>query len=152
MERTNFGNFRKTHLLGTNNLFNEFMRAFDLPVLRYMFNEGNMVGEEVRDYYEINEPGQKFLLNLKEGLAVFKEDYYAKKSAIDIAERINLDVDMVYPYVKNRTYSSDGYHKRPVDTKTPFNDFDKNSGVHYLSSFQILKDIQMDIRFETLKK
>jgi len=151
MEKINFGEFREKKLVGTNGLLNEFMRAFDLYLLKYMSNEKKVVGPEVRDYYDINEAGQKFLLSLKDELQAFREDYYAQKSAYDIAERIDLNVNIVYPYVKNRTYTENGTQYSTVQTNTPFKDFDKNSLVSYLSSFQILRDIQMDIRLEMLR-
>ncbi|WP_396636309.1 hypothetical protein [Maribacter sp. R77961] len=151
MEKTNFGTFRNKELVGTNGLLNEFMRAFDLNLIRYMSNEGKMVGPEVRDYYNINEDGQKLLISLLEDLKVFRAEYYQKKSAIEIAERIKLDISEVYPFVKNRTYSIDGYSKGPVQTSIAFENFNEHSEVSFLSSFQILRDIQIDKRFKLLK-
>ncbi|WP_055445547.1 hypothetical protein [Lacinutrix himadriensis] len=152
MTKTNFGKFREQELVGTNGVINEFMRAFDLELLNYMSNEDKPVGAEVRDYYDINEAGQKFLLNLKDDILTFRDDYYAMKSTIDIAKRIDLNVETVYPYVKYRTFSKEGYNITPVKTFVSFKDFNPTSKVYYLSSFQILRDIQMDDRFNKLKK
>ena len=88
MKTKNFGEFRDKELTGTNGLLNEFMRAFDLHLLQYMSYEDNKIGRqarEVRDYYEIDEAGQKLLLGLKEELTAFRTDYYEQKSTFEIA-------------------------------------------------------------------
>ena len=151
MDKMNFGEFRNKELVGTNGLVNEFMRAFDLRLLNFMSNEDKGVGPEVRDYYDINEVGQNYMLGLKENFEAFKKDYYNQKSAFEIAKRIDIDIDIVYRYVKNRTYSEEGYHIQPVKTMTSFNDFNENSEVNFLSSFQILRDIQINKRKNVLK-
>ena len=152
MTKTNFGEFRVGKLYGTNGVINEFMRAFDLDLLMYMSNGDTPLGFEVRDYYDINEGGKNYLLSLNSELKAFRDDYYNLKSAYKIAERLDLTVNIVYPYVKKRTYSDSGLNMRPVRTSVPFKDFNKTSEVSYLSSFQILRDIQMDDRFNTLRK
>jgi len=152
MTKTKFGEFREGNLCGTNGVLNEFMRAFDLPLLNYMSDGDRPVGPELRDYYEINEAGQKYLLGFKSELRVFRDDYYRDKSAYYIAERLDLSVNIVYPYVKNRTYSKEGISRSPVRTSIPFKDFNKSSKVSYLSSFQILRDIQRDDQLEKLRE
>ncbi|MCL5127302.1 hypothetical protein [Algibacter sp. L4_22] len=151
MTKTNFGEFREENLYGTNGVINEFMRAFDLDLLMYMSNGDTPLGFEVRDYYDINEGGKNYLLSLNSELKAFRDDYYNLKSAYEIAERIDLTVNIVYPYVKKRTYSDSGLNMRPVRTSVPFKDFNKASKVSYLSSFQILKDIQRDYQLEKLR-
>ncbi|WP_405570202.1 hypothetical protein [Winogradskyella sp. Asnod2-B02-A] len=149
---TNFDKFREQELVGTNGVIKKFMRAFELELLIYMSNGDKPVGPEVSDYYDINEVGQKHLLGLNSELKVFRADYHKGKSAYYIAERLDLSVNIVYPYVKNRTYTKEGVSCGPVRTSVLFKDFSKASEVSYLSSFQILRDIQMDDRFYKLRK
>lgn len=157
MSTINFGEFRKNELTGTNGLLNEFMRAFDLPFLKYMSYSEKKVsfdafGNEIRDYHNINEAGQKFLLEKKGELQIFSKDYYEDKSSFDIAKRINLSVDIVFQYLLKRAFSADGSQKSFFDKSMDIKDFNKESKVKGLSSFQILRDIQVDERFHMLKQ
>ena len=145
----NFGKFRQAELNVYNHTINNFNRVFDLTICDYVPNNYGKIFE-IRDYHDISEAGTKFLLSLKEELKLFQGDYYDWKTPKDIAERIGEDVELVIKYAKKYYVTNDGI---PLGfAKLGEEGYSSNSRTERLSSFQILKDIQMDRRYSQLKK
>lgn len=147
----NFGKFRETELNVYNRTVNNFNIAFDLNLLKYVISDTPNV-YKIRDYHNISIPGQELLKSLVNELTAFEKEFYQGKSLNDIADRIGENIEVVEKYVKKRTFSKDGllYSEGPITSVSP-NDFDKDSKVWHLSSFLILKDIQLGERFDKLK-
>ena len=145
----NLGDFIYKEIGSTNRLINRFNETYDLNLIKYVKHEKpiNMFGE-VRNYHELNHVAQSILLGLKEEIHAYKKDFYASKSSIKIAERIDEDPELVCKYVHKRTFSKEGlFFSGGPRTFIPFKDFNMDSEVHDISSFQILRDIQMDRRY-----
>jgi hypothetical protein len=152
MKTINFGKFREQFLEGHFNVvINSFNQAFDLSLLKYIvLKEGKSHG--IRDYHEIDGLGQKLLLSLKKELNAFHEDYYKYKTTKDIAIKINESPEFVFDFIQKRCFDNSGIQYSSVDIKylNDENKFNTLSKVNKLSSFQIMKDIQLKRRFKHL--
>lgn len=147
--------FRGKYLDGEYNVvLNKFNEAFDLNLIKYVvYNQENGRVLDIRDYYEINEKGQELLISLKEELIAFNKDYYKWKTTKDIALKINESPEYVFEFVKKRC-SYQGFPAGDVELSfvEEENVFTTRTKVKKVSSYQILKDIQIHRRFNSLKE
>lgn len=147
----NFGEFRKSELKVFNIIINTFNKAFDLNLLQYVFSE-KIHNYEIRDYHDINEKGQRLLLSLKEELELFSNEYYQSKTCKDVAILINEELKTVIEFANERIITEEGY---PIGRVKIYNNekhdvFDENTQFSRISSFQILRDIQVLRRYQKL--
>ncbi|QNM84595.1 hypothetical protein H9W90_10340 [Polaribacter pectinis] len=149
----NVSEFRSQLLDGHYNvIINKFNEAFDLNLLQYIiYNEGSP--SDIRDYHEISIRGQELLLSLKNELRAFNSDYYKWKNTKDIALKINESPEFVFEYVKRKTFheaSGLAYDPDCINYGNEEKIFTNLSKVKKISSFQIMKDIQLKRRFDNL--
>src|SRR5690606_26353085 len=150
----NLGDFIYKEIGCSNRRINRFNETYDMNLIKYVRHDKpiNMFGE-VRNYHELNHVAQSILMGLKEDIHAYKKDFYASKTSIIIAERIDESSELVFKYVYKSTFSNDGlFFSGGPRTIVPYNDFKVSSEVRDISSFQILRDIQMDRRMNLLRK
>lgn len=153
MKSIKVSEFRSQFLDGHYNvIINKFNEAFDLNLLQYIiYHEGSP--SDIRDYHEISVTGQELLLSLKNELRAFNSDYYKWKNTKDIALKINESPEFIFEYVKRRTFheaSGLAYNPDCINYGNVEKKFTNLSQVRKLSSFQIMKDIQLKRRFKNL--
>ena len=145
--------FRNQYLDGTYNvILNKFNEAFDLNLLKYIiYNTGSP--RDIRDYHELQVKGQELLLSLKDELKAFDKDYYRWKTTNDIALKINESPEFVFGFVKKKCFhepSGFPFSSEDIFFGNEEGLFTKQSKVKKVSSFQIMKDIQLSRRFKSL--
>ena len=144
-----------------NNTLNKFIKTYELKIfnLKYL-NDYTL--KELRDYHEVKDELYSLLISLKNSLREYSSDYYAWKSLNEIAKKIDVDInDLLAFFNENKselfdvtfTFAEKGktHKKIYLDIRNWENEiFTETTQVKKISSYQILKDLQLKLRWEKI--
>ena len=139
-----------------NNCFNKYIETFDL----FQSFNGHVLEAHpyrIQDYKEVEEHFKKMFVSNLENLIKYQTDYYANKSVKTVANRIDVDIDILLKYL-NKNISRflilntaqpskggitqitrlDGSKRGVLDQKVEVN---KETILNKISSFQIFKEM-----------
>lgn len=145
--------------IGTyNNLLNKYIQTFDLQIFNLKYCN-NYKLKELRDYHEVKPELYVLLISNSEQIREYHKDYYEWKNPKSIAEKINVDLQMVIDYLnKNKSNLfpltiSFGITPFYEDIRKTNSDLiEVETEMKKISSYQILKDIQLELRWEVINK
>lgn len=145
--------------IGTyNNLLNKFIQTFDLKIFNLKYCNDHKI-KELRDYHEVKPELYVLLISNIEKIRAYHHDYYEWKTPKKIAEKINVDLQVVLDYLnKNKSNLfpltiSLGINPFYHDIRKTNSDIiEVETEMKKISSYQILKDIQLDLRWEVINK
>ena len=149
--------------IGVNNkLLNHFIVTFDLNIKmpKYLFKTDIY---DLRDYYEVKDEFYKMLFSLKSELKFYSKDYYAWKTPLYISRITGIEEEIVLEYLNEnfssfflKSYYYNSEQNRMISDYYNIRFFEKGivnskSEIKEISSFRILKEIQLRSRWKSLR-
>ena len=146
-----------------NYALNGFINTFELKI----FNEYYLLNHkvtELRDYHEIKEILHIKLISHRQLIVEYEKDYKKWKSMEYISKKINVNIDTlinyfnakktIVPSLKEHEYPKliETYQKLNYILKLEDNKVAKKSEIKMISSYQIMKELQLNNRYLTIKK
>ena len=128
--------------------FRDYCKTFDIELFCIDFFE-DPNGESLNSSREIKQHLISFFRSEKLEILVYRYDYYTENSVEEIASIIDRDVNRVIAYLER---AKNNLEDAVISNLSKYGDVTKDTRVKNLSSFKILKELQLIERQLPLRK
>lgn len=152
MKAKTLGEARKELHIKYNLTINNYVKTFDLNLQKNIYFVKPQLND-IRDYQEIKDKLYQLLMSNRDLIKEYEKDYYRWKSPKEISIKIGIELDIVLKKLNELKFGIYLIPKRRYDNikNMENNTIVENSKFNQISSYEIMKRIQIDSRYNVIR-